>query len=80
MGATIHLLSFHMFEVWLAWDAEQGVYITDMKTQDLSESREKLIRVQADRRGVPVELCVQYEVSNSGGCLSYRILAIEERN
>jgi hypothetical protein len=51
-----------------------------MTAQVITESREKLIRVLADRRGVPVELCVQYAVSHDQGLTCYRILAVEEKN
>jgi hypothetical protein len=44
----------------------------------LSNSMEKLIRVPAGRRGVPVELRVHYEVTRGDACDTYQILSIEE--
>jgi hypothetical protein len=43
-----------------------------------SETRERLIRVLALRRGIPVELRVHYEITRAGGCDTYRLFAIEE--
>ena len=44
------------------------------------ETREKLIRLRADRRGAPVELRVHYEIRNQNGCHTYSIITVEEAN
>jgi hypothetical protein len=50
-----------------------------MTTQSIPESREKLIRVRAARRGAPVELRVQYEVSRDDAYTLYRIVSVEDQ-
>jgi hypothetical protein len=41
---------------------------------------ERLIRVHTKRRENAVELRVHYEITRVSGCISYRILAIDEPN
>jgi hypothetical protein len=43
-----------------------------------SEPLERLIRVVALRRGLPVELRVHYEITQAGGCNTYRLFLIED--
>jgi hypothetical protein len=45
-----------------------------------TELRERLIRVRAERRGVPVELLVHYEHAASNGCDIYRLFSVEDVN
>jgi hypothetical protein len=51
-----------------------------MQTPAVTETMEKLIRLQADRRGNIVGLLVHYVVSNVRGCKMYRIITVEEVN
>jgi hypothetical protein len=44
----------------------------------VTEAREKLIRLRANRRGIPVDLRVHYEVISEDGCDTYRIITIDE--
>ena len=41
---------------------------------------ERLIRVRTSRRGSPVELLVQYEITRFNGCDSFRIQRVNEMN
>ena len=41
---------------------------------------EKLIRVQADRRGKPTELRVHYQKVSVNGCATYTIFSVEDAN
>jgi hypothetical protein len=45
-----------------------------------TESRERLIRVRAKRRGVPVELLVHFERASLNGCDIYRLFSVEDAN
>ena len=45
-----------------------------------SSVSERLIRVRTSRRGSPVELLVQYEITRSNGCDSFRIQRVSEMN
>jgi hypothetical protein len=42
------------------------------------ESEEHLVRVQATRRGAPIELRVHYAVSSFNGCVTYQIISMED--
>jgi hypothetical protein len=55
-----------------------GVYLSVMTAYELTDSCEKLIRVRTRRRGTPVELRVQYEITRVGGCDAYRIVSVED--
>ncbi|MDP9170676.1 MAG: hypothetical protein M3N54_08675 [Acidobacteriota bacterium] len=45
---------------------------------NICEPHESLVHLRTTRRGSPVELTVQYEVSSSNGCLTYRIITVED--
>jgi len=49
-----------------------------MKTKALDESREKLIRLRANRRGTVVDLRVHYEIRRENGCDTYRIITVDQ--
>jgi hypothetical protein len=51
-----------------------------MQRPVVNEAYEKLIRLQANRRGSPVDLRVHYELSREHGCDIYRIITIDEVN
>jgi hypothetical protein len=51
-----------------------------MQKPAVSEAREKLIRLRANRRGITVDLRVHYEVSREDGCDTYRIITVDEVN
>ena len=42
-----------------------------------AEAEEKLIRVLATRRGMPIELSVHYEIIRRNRCNLYRLLTIQ---
>ena len=46
--------------------------------QKTAETIERLIRVRAMRRGIPVELRVHYERASLNGCDTYRLFAVED--
>lgn len=45
---------------------------------DPPETTEKLIRVRASRRGIPVELCVHYETTQTAGCVTIHLFSVED--
>jgi hypothetical protein len=51
-----------------------------MQKPAITEPREKLIRLRANRRGVTVDLRVHYEVSREDGRDTYRIITVDEVN
>ena len=51
-----------------------------MQEPVVKETREKLIRLRANRRGTTVDLRVHYEVSRKAGCDTYRIITVDEVN
>ena len=73
-------LSFRINEVspWCAWLCSPGVYPLGMKHETV-ETIERLIRVRAVRRGLPVELRVHYErASTTDGCETYQLFVVED--
>jgi hypothetical protein len=55
-----------------------GCIESGMTALNISESHERLIRVRTNRRGEPVEFCVQYEAHRDKGCAFYRIVRVED--
>jgi hypothetical protein len=51
-----------------------------MQKPDVTEAREKLIRLRANRRGTTVDLRVHYEISREHGCDTFRIITVDEVN
>jgi len=49
-----------------------------MQKPAVTEAREKLIRLRANRRGITVDLRVHYEVSREDGCDTYRIITVDQ--
>jgi hypothetical protein len=49
-----------------------------MQRPAVAEAQEKLIRLRANRRGLPIELLVHYEMSREKGCETYRIITVDE--
>jgi hypothetical protein len=49
-----------------------------MQKPAVSETREKLIRLRANRRGITIDLRVHYEVRRQDGCDTYRIITVDE--
>jgi hypothetical protein len=47
------------------------------KSPEPAEAVDRLIRAVADRRGFPLEMCVQYQKSVIRECAVYRIMALE---
>jgi hypothetical protein len=46
--------------------------------KDILETVERLIRVQAVRRGAPVEILVHYEINRVNGCDTYSLFSLED--
>jgi hypothetical protein len=51
-----------------------------MQKPVVQEAREKLIRLQANRRGTTVDLRVHYEVKRQKGCDTYQIITVDKVN
>jgi hypothetical protein len=58
--------------------AQPAGYELAMKTPVSNESRGKLIRLRANRRGAVVDLRVHYEISRENGCDTFRIISVDE--
>jgi hypothetical protein len=54
-----------------------NMYLLGMRNE-LPETTEKLIRVRASRRGVPVELRVHYETTKNAGGVTIQLFSVED--